>query len=198
MQQQGVKINNHDWDEQSTRISNLGFFGGVDPSNYTCQQFKKDLCQKIATITHKQPSKIPKFKCRYSSPFQFISVPNDSDRKISTKGYNLEVRQKDAKEMIKLIQLTYKDDMFIFHCTRHSHPEIYANAIRSQNKYLNMVQVVPIVGITRSEMFYLSNELLQDEGITMVLDHSKTEVIGCYSVITNVTYFQFLRGSPAT
>ena len=92
--------------------------------------------------------------------------------------------------MIKIIQQTYKEDAtFIFHRTRHTHSEIYSNAIRAQNRYLNIVRVVPIVGITRSEMFYLSNELLQDDGIKMVLEHSKTDEMGRYNVITDVNNF---------
>ena len=192
LQKQNVKLNNHEWDEQSTRILNLGFFGGVDPSNYTRQQFKNDLRNKIAASTNRQPAKVPKFKCRYSSPFQYIS-DNDSirDKRITTKAYNLEVRQRDAKEMIKLIQQTYKDNAtFIFHRLRHTHPNIYSNAIRAQNKHLNSVRVIPIVGITKNEMFYLSNELLKIDGVTMVLEHPRTEIEGRFNVITDIQKFR--------
>ena len=53
MQKQGVKLNNHEWDEQSIRISNLGFFGGIDPTNYSRKQFEHDLRNKIAQMTHR-------------------------------------------------------------------------------------------------------------------------------------------------
>ena len=64
-----IKSNNHEWDKMETRISNLGFFINIDPGNYICEQFEHDLRTKIAKTNNISIKKIPKLKCKYSSPF---------------------------------------------------------------------------------------------------------------------------------
>ena len=100
----------------------------------------------------------------------------EPDQRLSTKAYNLEVKQRDAKEMISLLQKTYQSNpTFMFHRTRHEAPEVYGNAIRAQNKYLNSTRVVPIIGIPWPDIFYLQPELLQIKGVYQVLEHSRTD-----------------------
>lgn len=192
LKQSKIKINDHEWDEKSTRISNLGFCGGVDPGNYTRQQFESDIRKQIAAANSKQESKIPKFKCRFSSPFMYIESDNvdEPDRRLFTKACNLEVRQRDAKEMIKLLQKIYQTNpTFMFHRTRHDAPNVYSNVIHSQNKYLNNTRTVLIVGISRQVMFYLQPELFQISGVSQVLEHSRTDTKGRYSVMTTLNDF---------
>ena len=181
-----IKINDHEWDETETRISNLGFLVKIDPSNYLRSEFENVLRGKIATATKLPITKIPKFKCRYSSPFLYL---NDN-RRLSTKAYNLEVPQDNAKAMIKMLKTTFaKDPYFVFHRMRHEARDTYADAIRTQNDFLSNTRVVPIVGVTPEIMFYLSNTLTQLSGIQMILKHKLTNTKGRYSVITTTDNF---------
>ena len=117
----------------------------------------------------------------------YIESDNDDkpDRHISTKTYNLEVRQRNAKEMITLLQKMYQTNpTFMCHHTCHYAPDVYGNAIRAQNKYLNNTRVVPIVGIPCQVMFYLQPELLQILRVYQALEHSPTDTEGRFSVMT--------------
>ena len=49
--------------------------------------------------------------------------------------------------------------------------------------------MVPIVGIIRQLMFYLLVELLKVQGVVQVLEHSKTDSDGRYSVMTTIQEF---------
>ena len=183
-----IKINNHEWDETITRVANLGFFVNIDPGNYRRDQFENDFRNNIKRKSNVVNKQIPKYKCRYSSPFLYF---DNSDRKISTKAYNLEVPQEKAKEMIKLIHTTFKNEpCFIFHRTRHVNKNVYANAIRAQNNYLSKSRTVQIKGVTPDAMFYLETKLRTIPGVAQTLQHKDTISEGKYSIMTDIDNFQ--------
>ena len=68
-----IKMNDHEWDETQTKISNLGFFTSIDPGNELRSEFKSEIQSKIATANKIHPKRVPPFKCRYSSPFLFVN-----------------------------------------------------------------------------------------------------------------------------
>lgn len=155
------------------------FLTEVDPGNYTRVQFEQDLCGCTAAATNRPADKIPKFKCCYSSPFQYITEEDKPGQRLTSKSYNMETRQRDAKVMITLLKQTFLNNpTFMFHWMQHTLPQVYSNTIWVQNKYLSNTHVIPIAGVTCELMFYLSSELLQIEGVTHVLEHSKTDTEG--------------------
>lgn len=85
-----IKIKDHEWEKTATWISNLGFFCKIDAGNYTREEFEHDLTAKLAACSGKH---LPKYKCKFSSLFNYDEVNNVQ---ISTKAYNLEVKQKYA------------------------------------------------------------------------------------------------------
>ena len=176
-----TNMTTHLWKEDETRIANLGFHVGVDPSNHLKEDFENTVRTKIASITHKNIKKIPRFQCAFTSPF----LIDENGNKTSSKSYDIQCRQQDAAELIKLLQLTYQTNpTFIFHKMRHQNLKAYKNAIRKQNLFLSTSRVVPIQGIHEDQMFYLENELISSDGIISVLRHKQSEATGRWSIMT--------------
>lgn len=194
LQKHNARMSLHRWNEDETRISNLGFFVQSDPSNYLHEDFEERIRNRIQARTGRSKKKIPRFQVSYTSPFAFTP----SDVRVSTKAFGLEVRQKDAKDMVKLLLQTFTDDGgFIFHKLRHENLQAYITAIRRQNSYLSNSRVVPIQGIPKDMMFALENDLLQVDGIREVLLHKETVNKGRYNLLTTQQHFtqvtEFIR-----
>ena len=112
LSKQNTRLMVHLWKEDKTQIANLGFYVKVDPSNVTKEYFEERICMKISESTCRDKKKIPQFHCAFSSPF----VIEEGDTRTSTKAYNLQCKQSDTKELITLLQDTYKTDpQFVFH-----------------------------------------------------------------------------------
>ena len=102
----------HLWKEDETQIANLGFYIRVDPSNITKEYFEERVRTKISECTRRDKKKIPQFHCGFSSPFMI----EEGGTRTSTKAYDLQCKQSDAKDLITLLQDTYKTDpQFVFH-----------------------------------------------------------------------------------
>ena len=182
-----TKITTHLWKEDETRIANLGFHVGVDPSNHLKEDFEQTIRTKIATETNKNIKKIPRFQCAFTSPFLVDTEGN----RISSKSDDIQCKQDDAADLIKLLQQTYqKNPTFVFHKMRHQNLSAYRNAIRKQNLYLANSRVVPIQGVHEEQMFYLENELLASTGIQSVLRHKLSATSGRWSVMTTEKEFK--------
>ena len=98
--------------KRETRISNLGFFVGFDPSNILPDDMHDIVENKIIKETGVRKKKIPKFCCNYSSP---ILYEKDTDDRFVTKAFDLQCRQSDAKELLQLLHATYVEDPdFVF------------------------------------------------------------------------------------
>ena len=90
---------------------NLGFYVNIDPSNIMKEYFEERICTKVAECTHRYKKMIPKFHCGFSSPF----VIEEGGTRTSTRAYDLQCKQFDAKDLITLLQDTYKTNpQFIF------------------------------------------------------------------------------------
>ena len=88
------------------------FYVKVDPSNVTKEYFEERTHTKISECTRRDKKKIPLFHCSFSSPF----VIEEGGTRMSTKAYDLQCKQSDAKDLITLLQDTYKTDpQFVFH-----------------------------------------------------------------------------------
>ena len=90
----------------------------------------------------------------------------------STKAYDLQCKQSDTKDLITLLQDTYKTDPeLVFHQIQHRDLTAYKNAIRKQNAFLAKSCIVPIKGVTMEAMFYVSNEMSQIPGMLDTFPH---------------------------
>ena len=116
LSKQNMCLTVHLWKEDKTQITNLGFYVKVDPSNVTKKYFEEHIRTKISECTRCNKKNIPQFHCGFSSPF----VIEEGGTRTSTKGYDLQSKQYDAKDLITLLQDTYKTNpQFIFHRIRH-------------------------------------------------------------------------------
>lgn len=177
----------HMWKEDETHISNLGFHVGVDPSNFIKEYFEERIRNQISQATKRSKDKIPRFQCCYSSP---RTIDDYGDR-ISTKTYDLQCNQKDAKLLINLLKQTYTTNpSFIFHRLRHDDNETYKNAIQKQNHYLAHTRTIPITGLSEDQMFYIGNEIEQLPGVNAVLHHRYTHQQGRWNILTTVSHFK--------
>ena len=91
---QNTHLTVHLWKEDKTQIMNLGFYVTVDPSNVTKDFFEECIHTKISECTRHDKKKIPQFHCGFSSPF----VIEEGDTRTSTKAYDLQCKQSDAKD----------------------------------------------------------------------------------------------------
>ena len=68
----------HQWKEDETRISNLGFFVGIDPSNVLESEAIENIKQEIVSKTNRSIKNIPPFRLQFSSPFCTILLYNST------------------------------------------------------------------------------------------------------------------------
>ena len=187
LQNVNAKVSTHQWTEDDTRISVLGFHVKVDPSNCLQTEMEERLKNKIAMATGRNIKTIPRFRCGFCSPFVF----HDDGTRTATKSYDVQVRSKDAKLMIELLQRTYQEEpTFIFHKLRHHNKQTYTNAIKKQNNYLSKSRVIPIKGVHKEVMFHLENKIRQIAGVQDILQHRLTDKIGRWSIVTDEEYFK--------
>ena len=112
---------------------------------------------------------------------------------MSTNAYDLQCKQSDAKELITLLQETYKTDpQFVFHRIRHRDLNAYKNAIRKQNFFLAKSRIDTIKGVTMEAMFYISNEISQIPGVLDTFPHKDLAHQGRWSITTDTTHLQQL------
>ena len=187
-----AKMTKHMWKEDEIRISNLGFFVGYDPSNILPEEMVEIVLKEISRKTRTPEKKIPKFCCNYSSPMLF----EPGRQPFSTKAFDLQCRQQDAKSLLQLLHTTYEDNPeFLFHRLRHtSSKQKYINAMIEQNRYLGECQIVPVAGIHSSVMWYLSPKICSMEGVQRVTKHKDSDQIGRYNVHTTREHFDAIKG----
>ena len=182
-----MRLTVHLWKEDETQIANLGFYVKVDPTNVTKEYFEERVRTKISECARRDKKKIPQFHCGFSSPF----VIEEGGTRTSTKVYDLQCKQSDAKDLITLLQDTYKTDpQFVFHRIRHRDLNAYKNAIRKQNSFLAKSHVVLIKGVTMEAMFYVSNESSQIPGMLDTFPHIDLVNQGRWSIMTDTTHFK--------
>ena len=125
-----------------------------------------------------------KFKCGCLSLF----VINNDRTQIVTKAHSLQCHQHDVKDLIKLLQNTYKSDpCFVFHKTRHTSLHACKNDICKQNLDLAMSHVVPIQGISNDLMFFLDHKSFTIQAVVKI---KASEEKGHFSIMTHETHFQ--------
>ena len=116
LSKQNTHLMVHLWKEDKTQIANWGFYEKLDPSNITKEYFKECISTKISESTRRDKKKIHQFHCGFSSPFMI----EGGGTRTSTKAYDLQCKQSDTKELITLLQDTYKTNpQFVFHRIRH-------------------------------------------------------------------------------
>ena len=118
---------------------------------------------------------------------------------MSTKAYDLQCKQSDAKDLITLQQDTYKTDpQFVFQRIRHRDLNAYKNAIRKQNFFLAKSRITLIKGVTMEAMFYVSNEISQISGVLDTFPHNDLANQGKWSIMTATTHFKAVTAALDT
>ena len=190
-----ARMTTHMWSEDETDIAVLGFMVKIDPSNHLKEEFESAVRSKIHIKTGRSYKNIPRFQCGYTTPY----VRHDDGTSDRTKSYDIQCRRKDAKDLIAILQETYKKDpTFMFHRARHTNLQIYINAVRRQNNYLSKTRIVPIKGIHEEIMFYLTHELEGIQGVEKILKHKQTNTEGRWSIVTDDHNFRTVTDTIAT
>ena len=187
LSKQNTHLTVHLWKEDETQIANLGFYVKVDPSNVTKEYFEERIRTKISECTCRDKKKIPQFHCGFSSPF----VIEEGGTRMSTKAYDLQCKHSDAKDLITLLQDTYKTDpQFVFHQIRHPNLNAYKNSICKQNSFLAKSRIILIKGVTMEAMFYVLNEISQIPGVLNTFPQKDLGNQGRWSIMTDTTHFK--------
>lgn len=115
--------------------------------------------------------------------------------RLATKTYNIQCQWIHAKTLIRLLEHTYADThpSFILHKVRHTHPEMYCDAIRKQNAYLSLIRIVPLQGISEDAMFYTAVHIEQTRGVKAILYHWSTADQGRWSVVVSHSQFENIK-----
>ena len=159
------------------------------------EYFEECIRTQISESTHHDKKNIPQFHCGFSSPL----VIEKGGTRMSTKAYDLQCKQSDAKDLTTLLQDTYKTDPpFIFHRIRHCDLTAYKNAIRKRNSFLAKNHIVPIKGVTMEAMFYISNEISQIPGVVNTFPHKDLANKGRWNIMTDTTHFKAVTAALAT
>jgi hypothetical protein len=178
------------WAENETEIVNLGFHVGVDTGNYRKDYFEDHVRKHISLTTKTDIKKIPRFQCGFTSPFMY----DQFDQRSVTKTYDIQCTQPNAKALIQLLERAYTNDpTFMFHKVRHTHPDIYRDAIRAQNSYLSSIRIVPIQGVTEDAMFYIDRNILSTGGVKSILHHRLTSTHGRWSIVVSAGRFETVK-----
>ena len=189
LQRVNTRMSMHHWAEDDTKITTLGFFIRTDPINCIRHEFESRVVDQIVAQAHVTKQAIPRFVCTYSSPFTFMK---DGTR-LTTKAYDLQVRQDDAKQMISLLKSAFSSTPnFIFHKTWHVNLPVYVQAIQTQNKFLADSRIVPIQGVPSEAMVSLRATLSKLTGVQDILHHKLTSTKGRWSVVTTRAHFRQL------
>ena len=172
-----------------------GFYVRVDTSNVTKEYFEERVHTKISESTCRDKKKIPQFHCGFSSLF----VIEEDGTRTSMKVYGLQCKQSDAKELITLLQETYKTDpQFVFQRIRHRDMNAYKNSICKQNSFLAKSCIVPIKGVTMEAMFYVSNEISHIPVVLNTFPHKDLANQGRWNIMTDRTHFKVVSTALET
>ena len=134
-------------------ITNLGFFITVDLINNPCEAFEASIRTSLPKANNIKEHKLPKFQCRFSSPFTIDATYHRTAMKV----YGLQCARKDIHQLCQYIEKAYQDNpTFIFQKLRHNDFHTYHNAIPCQKTYLPNQRVVPLEGILSDLMIYLT------------------------------------------
>ena len=176
----------HLWKEDETQIATLACMSKLTLA-LSRRNILKRICMKISECTCCNKKKIPQFHCGFSSPF----VIEEGGTRTSTKAYDHQCKQSDAKDLITLLQDTYKTDpQFVFHQIRHCDLTAYKNTICKQNSFLAKSRVVLIKGVTTEAMFYVWNEISQIPGVLDTFPHRDLASQGRWNIMTDTMHFQ--------
>jgi hypothetical protein len=172
LHQAHCKMLDHPFTEDKVDITKIGFYIGVDPSNFLRDNFEAAMRNQIIDATNLPAQSIPTFKCRYVTP----TFDDDDGQKVSTQSYDVQCWKSDAKVLIDLIEQTYGTDSssFVFYKRRHTDLLAYQCAILQQKEYLSIKRIIPIQGVSTDLMSTLRNDLLDIEGIFEILEHRQT------------------------
>ena len=173
----------HSWPEDVWDITTLGFIVGDNPISLSPGDSEDIL---IASANEQNIPLDPKtFRHSFASP----SIVQDGIR-YSTKGYEIQCRRSNSRDLNRTLKKIFKDHPnYASYSLKRTHPKLFLQMIRKQNRYLASIRTVPIVGIDRECMFYLQDHLVAIENVTFVLEINKTDTIGCWNVITDVDHF---------
>jgi hypothetical protein len=177
----------HLFTEDKVNITKIGFYVGVDPSNFLQAQFEESIRSEISIISDIAVTSIPQFKCGYALP----TFVDNNDRRVFSPSYDLQCCQSDAKQLIDMLETTYGNDgsQFVFYRMRHDNPTAYLGAIQRQQQYLVNKRVIPIQGVSTDMMSTLYYDLLEIEGICEILEHKQTHTQGRWSLMTTIEHF---------
>lgn len=170
----------HSWKPEDWDTVQLGVLIGIDPISYNpdAATIKVNTVIKKAKVSNFPPFKIYRTRAQ-------IQV---NEQRTSAQVYMLEVKKKDAHEARKLMQRTYDGTQdFAFMALKAKFPKAFANALRTQNRYLQESYTVVITHIPESAYPHLCQALLKQPGVLDVLKHQRDEHIGKYLVMTTRT-----------
>ena len=176
----GCYMKKHHWSIDEWDITTLGFLIEIDPSRH-----QSDEVREYVIGLSKQVGCYKEQGCNFKLVPERFKVRNN-DAHFATYAYAVQCPRSDAKAVDTLLKSTFRDEgqSYVKLKLKKSHPKSYANAMTLQNCYLSEVRTVSIVGITRSSMTILKQQLMESDRISYIASTSKTDTIGRWDIIT--------------
>lgn len=177
------RVAHHHWLEDETDVKDLGWFITYNPGHGLNTQMTQEIRKAISVGAQCKDKNIPRFVCYRTN----VSAILQRVRR-TTDAYGIQCRANDTGLLMRQLQKTYiKSNKFLFYSSRDHHPEAYAKAILSQNKYLSKSRVVAIAGVPPDTMWSFESYLKAKEPrIIQVWETPKTQSDGRYNLETTV------------
>ena len=186
----GSYMKRHHWSVDEWDIITLGFLIEIDPSRH----LSADVREYVIALSKRGG-------CFNENGNNFKLVPERFKARIknahfTTYAYAVQCPRKDAKLVDAMMKNTFRNEgqMYVKLKMKKTSPASYSNAMTMQNRYLSHVRTITVVGITRSTMKFLKQNLLKNDEVNYVAATNKTDSIGRWDIITMENCQETLQG----
>jgi hypothetical protein len=183
----------HHWGQDKWDIVTLGFIMEMDPGQHLADKVRE---QTIALAKAKE--------CKTSPGLRFKFVPQRFKLKhngtfCTNDAYGVQCMRIDAQSVDTIMKNTYcNSNSYVKNKLWKEKPKSYINALPVQNWYITNVKTIPIVGITKITMAEIQPVLLENPHIQHVAATNKSDSIGRWGIITDVSHHVSVRQDITT
>jgi hypothetical protein len=188
LKQHSCYMKEHHWNESVWDITQASYLIGINPKHYT-----PDTANQIVLnmMEKKSPGKCPPLCMIYTS----LRISLD-DCNVSSKVYTIEYERKNAKDIIQKLKDKFAGyTQLLMAKLRFTHPQSFTNALKMQNQIMKDTFILPLVNVTRDEMFYLQPLLEQLPGVTTTFLTRLTPISGRYNILISAGKFKEVKGN---
>jgi hypothetical protein len=185
LRKHNLYIRQHNWEPNEWDTVPMGILVGVNPYTYspTDTMIKLNTFMKRAQV---------KSTIKYQVYRNKTQIKVNNDNRVFTQAYVIEVKREDTLQARKELQQTFHGSkQFAFLALKYKHPHAFANALKSQNRYLSESHTITIKNIPESAAKPITQQLMKHQPkIVDIIQHTRDKHQGKYLVLTTKTSAQ--------